>query len=378
MLVRAQVFHAPEIHGCHSLRTLYFSGVMVPFQGEILLPADPEAARTRALIVRLRNWVGDVVLSVPALRLLAAQGYALQLVGKPWAASLLAGESWPVHTLAPRGLRRGARQLRGLRRQCHAADPGFDARLNMLVMPYSFSSAVHARLAGLRAVGHAYEGRSPLLARTVPIPRGVHELQSLRLLAWALAGSGPCPPPPPAIGLRVTPADQAVALRRLADAGVHGRYLVLCPFAAGSNDGRDKHWPGFAEFALQAWQRWGLAMVLCPGPGEEDTARALHPAVTVLPGLPLGAYAAVLQRSALLVANDTGPGHLAAAVGAPVITVMRETPGADKIAKWRPWGDQAQVLHAGQSWPAVAAVVALADQVLVATVRAPAAAHAMA
>jgi heptosyltransferase II len=325
--------------------------------------ATPQAG---PLIVRLRNWVGDVVLSVPALRLLQACGHTLHLVGKPWAASLLAGEGWPVHTLAPRGLRQGARQLRALRQQCQAADPGFGARLNMLVMPYSFSSAAHARLAGLRAVGHAYDGRSPLLARAVPVPRGVHELQSLWQLAWAVVGTGPPPPVPQAIGLRIAPAAQDAALRSLAVAGVRGRYMVLCPFAAGSNDGRDKRWPGFATFAAQAARQWELPLVLCPGPGEEAAAQALHPGAIVLPGLPLGSYAAVLQRAALMVANDTGPGHLAAAVGAPVITVMRNGPASDKIAKWRPWGAQAQVLHAGDDWPAVPAVLALAGQLLAA------------
>ena len=39
----------------------------------------------RPLIVRLRNWVGDVILGVPALQLLQSQGYELHLVGKGWA-----------------------------------------------------------------------------------------------------------------------------------------------------------------------------------------------------------------------------------------------------------------------------------------------------
>ena len=45
--------------------------------------------QTRPLIVRLRNWVGDVILGVPALKLLASHGYQLQLIGKGWAPALL-------------------------------------------------------------------------------------------------------------------------------------------------------------------------------------------------------------------------------------------------------------------------------------------------
>ena len=48
----------------------------------------------QTVVVRLRTFVGDVVLSVPALRLLEQRGYRLQLIGKGWARSLLEAEGW--------------------------------------------------------------------------------------------------------------------------------------------------------------------------------------------------------------------------------------------------------------------------------------------
>jgi len=68
----------------------------------------------RPLIVRLPNWVGDVIMSLPTLWHLHHRGYALQLVGKRWAATLLAGCGWPVHTL-PGPLKERVRLLRRLR-----------------------------------------------------------------------------------------------------------------------------------------------------------------------------------------------------------------------------------------------------------------------
>ena len=134
------------------------------------------------LIVRLRNWVGDVILGVPALQLLESHGYALQLVGKGWAGSLLAGQSWPV--LARAGTLRGRlSQLRGLRAEAIRADADFDRRENALVLATSFSSALEMRLAGLKAVGYAQEARSLLLSRSEPITYGGHALTSY----WALA-----------------------------------------------------------------------------------------------------------------------------------------------------------------------------------------------
>src|SRR5688572_3799709 len=99
----------------------------------------------RPLIVRLRNWVGDVILGVPALSLLASRGYQLQLVGKGWAPALLAGQGWPVHA-RPAAWRQRVAQLRALRQAARVADPAFDARENALVLATSFSGALEMRL----------------------------------------------------------------------------------------------------------------------------------------------------------------------------------------------------------------------------------------
>ena len=70
----------------------------------------------RPLIVRLRNYVGDVVLSLPALELLQSNGYAPHLVGKPWVGQLLEAYGWPTTPRAGAFLDR-VRQLRELPRE---------------------------------------------------------------------------------------------------------------------------------------------------------------------------------------------------------------------------------------------------------------------
>src|SRR5437868_1074825 len=130
---------------------------------------------TRPLIVRLRNFVGDTVLSIPALRLLESHGYRLELVGKGWARGLLEAEGWPVH-VRPGGLRGRVSQLRELWQRFKTEDPGFDERANTLLFPYAFSAALDARLAGLKAEGHAGDGRSWLMRRSHPRREGRHTL----------------------------------------------------------------------------------------------------------------------------------------------------------------------------------------------------------
>jgi heptosyltransferase-2 len=313
------------------------------------------APSNRSVIVRLRNWVGDVTLAVPMLQRLADAGHGLQLFGKGWAADLLAGHGWPVHRLAGTARERIA-QLRAEKRRLLAA--GHEVRA--LCLPDSFSSALEFRLAGLPALGHAWEGRSWLLGQAVPRPRGVHELEVYWRLGDALLGHGA--PLPAAIGLRVSPhhAQRASALR--AAHGLEpGGYVVICPFAGGTWSGADKTWPGFARFAADVLPAFGRRVVVCPGPGEEESVARTHfMAALALEGVDLGTYAALLKDAALMISNDTGPGHIAAAAGTPLLSVF----GPSDARLWRPWGPAVRIVQGSAGWPESDAVQRAAAQML--------------
>ena len=328
------------------------------------MTAAPDPSAARPLVVRIRNWVGDVVLGLPALQLLESHGYQLKLVARgKWAPSLLAGYDWPV-AVQPAGWRDKVAQLRASREQCAAQDPGFTLRDNALLLPVSFSSALEMRLAGLRAVGVAKEGRSPLLARAVPWAQSGHELERYWDLACRFLGVRQAPPRD--IGLKVAPAKAEEASQMLGAAGIRGDFLMVCPFAAGraaTVDKAEKKWPGFADFVRQAESRLALPLVVYPGPGEHAQARELYPAARMLEGSDLAIYAALLQRAALVVANDTGPAHMAAALGRPLISVL----GPTEAARWAPWGSGVTVLQKTQQgsafvWPTAEEGLQLAQQ----------------
>ena len=312
--------------------------------------------RPRPLIVRLRNWVGDVILGVPALHLLQAHGYAPQLVGKGWAPALLAGEDWPT-AVRPGPLGERVRQLRQLRQQARGADAGFDRRENALVLPTSFSGALEMRLAGLKAVGYAQEARGLLLSRAEPITYGGHALTSYWSLACRFLNTDA--PPPRRIALKTAPADQRTADELLAARGIRPGFVVICPFAGGLFEKQDKTWPAFAAFT-RALLALGRDVVACPGPGEDGIITDDHPGVTLLPGVKLGVYGGLLRRSALVVSNDTGPAHLAAAVDAPVLSVL----GPTKPEQWAPWGPTVTVVRRWPDWPTVDEVLAAARRQL--------------
>lgn len=296
----------------------------------------------KPLIVRLRNWVGDVVLGLPALRLLEQHGYSLHLVARgKWAPSLLAGEGWPVH-VQPAKLTEKVAQLRRIRAACKALDPRFDRRENTLLLPVSLSSALEARLAGLRSVGFAKEARTPLMARGIPVIHHGHELTRYFGLAAQFLRVDATAPPKNLLKLQPQKSEQAAAL--LAAHGIAGRFVMICPFAGGraANPGKPtKTWPAFPAFTAQAARELGLPLVVYPGPGEHAQAREQYPDATMLEGADLAVYASLLARAALVVANDTGPGHMAAALGTPVIGVL----GPTTAERWAPWGPQVTVLQ---------------------------------
>ncbi|NDY92415.1 glycosyltransferase family 9 protein [Ideonella livida] len=325
------------------------------------LPAAAAGSPRPRLVIRLRNFIGDVVLGVPALRRLEAEGFELVLVGKRWAAELLAGEGWTVEPL-PAGRLDRWRQLWRLRRGgARVPGPRLPGGVNALSLPFSFSSALEMRLAGLRPIGYDHEGRGFLLTRAVPRQRGRHELE----VYWALAQAalGRDEPVPARIDLRLAPRHPERARALMQAHGLRpGAFIALAPFAGGTFQKLSKEWPGFAAFA-QALRARGHTLVLCPGPGAEtETARRDYPGCVLLDGVDLGTYAALLAQAALLVANDTGPGHLAAAVGAPVLTVI----GPTDPAQWRPWGPSAHLVQGARrpQWPEADAVLAATERLL--------------
>ena len=234
------------------------------------------------------------------------------------------------------------------------------------MLPVSFSSALEMRLAGLSAVGVAKEGRSPLLARAEPWATEGHELERYWDIACRFLRVQQAPPRE--IGLQVAPAKAAVAAQLLAAQGIAGRFVMICPFAGGraaTADKAPKKWPAFAAFSQLAAARLGLPLVVYPGPGEEAEARALYPGARLLEGADLAVYAALLQRASLVVANDTGPAHMAAALARPTISVL----GATEAARWAPWGSRVRVLQRARIgeavlWPSAEEGLALAQQLL--------------
>ena len=304
----------------------------------------------RSLIVRLPNHLGDACMSLPTLDRLAAQGIELTLAARPWAKELFDAYAWPVIALSSGRLDR----IAALR----AARASNRRERNALLLTNSFSSALDFRLAGLRAFGYATDGRRLLLHRACPVPSqwsdGMHTVEYYLYLAGKLLGLAPASAPPPRLTLSAASRERASAA--LTRGGAGPNYIVMCPIARGRHRGQVKSWDGFGRLAQELRSR-GHEVIVCPGPGEEAAARAAVASARMLGPLDLGAFGALLADSRLVIANDSGPGHLAAAVGARLVGVF----GVTDPTKTRPLGPEVRLVGSANGWPSyeeVAAAVA--------------------
>jgi len=197
----------------------------------------------------------------------------------------------------------------------------------------NLKSGFLARLAGARrTIGLgaplAREGNRLFVRERVTPPEGHRLLTYLALVDRAL-GSGPTPP-------AILPA-----------AGEPHGAIVLHPGV--SRFGAFKRWPAaaFADLGDRLAARLGASVILTAGPGEREEAedvrgRMRHPA-TVMEPKGLRPLADLLKGARLFVASDTGPAHIAAALGVPTVTLF----GPKDPGVLAPVGPRARAVRAG-------------------------------
>ncbi|MGZ9075802.1 MAG: glycosyltransferase family 9 protein [Burkholderiaceae bacterium] len=295
----------------------------------------------KPLIVRLPNHLGDACMALPALELLADRGFALTLVGRAWAKDLFSAYPWTLVSFA-------SSRIQALR--AIGVDQG-------LLMTNSFGSALEFKLAGISSIGYARDGRSWLLGKAVSTNASKHMVEYYYELAGALAGTSSDVPRD--LLLRTSEPAQKRAHHLLVTHGVRAPYIVLCPVAVGFHRGRTKAWDGFKRLNGELLAA-GKQVVAMPGPNETATVRSALPGAIVLPESDVNTFAAVLAGACLVVANDSGAGHLAAAVGARLISVF----GVTEPEKTRPWSTRATLIGSGDRWPPYADVRSAVDAAL--------------
>jgi heptosyltransferase-1 len=327
--------------------------------------ASPEAAEiSRLLIVRLGS-MGDIIHTLPAVVTLrraypgATIGWAVE---RRWAALLcsdaaLAGPCSPekplvdmvhiVDTLAWRSALFSGETWREFR---DALGQLRDARYDIAIdFQGAWKSAILAQLSRVpRRVGFMQPREKPatLFYTQQVAARGRHIVEQNISLAEELCGPGQSPAPrePACFPLPRDPAAERAIEQQLHAHGLHSFALVNPGAGWGA-----KCWPAerYAE-VVRALATHGLRAIVNFGPGEEQLARDVELAANGLAiAMPatVGELIALCRCARICIGGDTGPVHLAAAVGVPVIALF----GPTDPARSRPYGNRAIVLRSERS-----------------------------
>lgn len=290
----------------------------------------------RKIMVRATNWIGDAVISLPALEALRMRfpEAEIAVVAKPWVSDVyhrhLAVSRLIVYD--PEGEHRGWQGFGKLIRRLR--EEKFDAAI-------LFQNAFHAAWMAWRAripirVGYARDGRGGFLTSAIEAPPPAaygHQLYYyLHLLFRAGIIRRPEPLHPPTEGrLTLQPEEKAWAVRHLASLTLEGpRFLV--GLAPGASYGPAKRWPPerFAELADRLITALNADVLIFGSRGEKRVAEEVaaemeHTPVIVTGETSLRQSMVLLEQCRLVVTNDSGLMHVAAALALPVIAIFGST-----------------------------------------------------
>ena len=266
---------------------------------------------SRIDVIRLRS-LGDCVLTTPAIALLKAHRPDLEisLIVEPRFAAVFEGNP-DVTAIRPDVSRKPARP---------------DLVLN-------FHGGTRSMMLTLRSgarfrAGFAHHRYSLIYSHKIPRAQEIlgteQRVQSAEHLASAMFWLG--------VPRTEIPRAKLVALRPPPD---FGPYAVIHPFASAP----EKTWPAgrFVSVAVHLREACGLEPLFLAGPSDDPSPFS---AFQVWRNAPLDEVKSLMSGASLFIGNDSGPAHVAAAFGVPVVVLF----GASDSIVWAPWRTESQIL----------------------------------
>jgi heptosyltransferase II len=283
------------------------------------------------VMVRATNWLGDAVMSLPAIR--AVRGVFpqahLAVVAKPWVADLYAREKSIDRVIPYTAKTFGDKRAFAarLRRE------GFDGAI---LLQNAFDAALMAWMAGIpERIGYRRDGRGFLLTRAIPVPEPGDIPRHERFYYLELlrrAGMLERFPETPAIQLDGAGAARESGFQRLREMGIHTPVIGISPGAAYGNA---KRWlpERFAETAVRVAGVHTATALIFGSAAErqlcEIVTAALRAAGTEARNLAgetsLSQFIELAAACRVFLTNDSGAMHVASALGVPVAAVFGAT-----------------------------------------------------
>jgi len=306
-----------------------------------------DKSKIRRILVRATNWVGDVVMTIPALEAVRENfpESRLAVLARPWVIPLL--ETHPaVDQVLP--LRKGKGYpvdvIELIRVACLIRRMRFDLAI---LFQNAFEAAFLACVGGIRyRVGYNTDGRRLLLSHTLirndellNLHQVEYYLTILKAMGWEARTRDP--------NLFVADKDKESVRSLLMKKGV-GEDDFLLGLSPGAVFGPAKRWPPDRFAAIGDWaaERWGATVLIIGSEGEKDIGMRLetsmkHAPVNLCGMTSLGEAMALINRCHMFVTNDSGLMHIGAALNVPVVAIFGST---DPVATG-PRGQRSKVVR---------------------------------
>lgn len=308
------------------------------------------------ILVRGTNWIGDAVMTTPALQRLRSSfpDSKITLLVPPAIIGLFEGADYVDTATAYRRREDGIPALFKTAKSLRRA--GIDLAV---LFQNAFEAALLARLARAKLrVGYAEQFRGPLLTHSLrrgPQHKNRHQvLDYLDIVSecericfgkdFRPADASPIP--------RIVPSAHQRRIGRELISGFSidngsGPLIVINP---GATNSRAKCWPAekFAELSDRLIRELNARIVITGGPSELDYAERVvwrmkvSGAINLAGKTSMGELIGLLESADLLVSNDTGPAHIGAALGRPVLTIF----GPTNEFETAPTGPKAEIIRA--------------------------------
>ncbi len=301
-------------------------------------------AEPRKILVVQPSWVGDAVMATPALRALRELHPKAEIayLARRYVKAIYTGMTWYDKLITYRTGRTKAKAGKGtLRLAARLRARKFDLAI---LLPNSFRSALLCKMAGIKkVVGYERDGRAFLLSDRLLPARDKGKYLPSPILRYYMGivqylGSRSRDLK---MELFVTSSEKREAQAILARAGLDpelfrpgskgsGPLVLLNP---GAQYGDAKCWlpEHFAEAADRLIEERNATVLISGTPKERRILDAVHSHMKhaavdlVAKGITLGALKEIIRRCDLMITNDTGPRHVAAAFNVPVVTIFGPT-----------------------------------------------------
>ncbi len=302
---------------------------------DTVLPATyiPTTMDPKRFLVIRTGALGDFILTLPVLRTLRS-AYPLariDLAGRPEIVSLASDLAAGIFDIADAGW--APFFARDSRLPTRLADHLASTDLVLCYLPDTDGMLT----------GNLCRAGAGQVLTVAPHPPGDGSVHIVDHLLAPLPELGIPVPPDPAPRVVTTQRDRLRADEIAAGVGLLvDRALVIHP----GSGGRTKRWRphGFAAVADHIARSADRPIVLLDGPAEPGLASTVASLMStpsvLLPPVPLGDLASLLERASLYIGNDSGPSHLAAAVGTPSVVLF----GPTDPRIWAPRGPDVRIV----------------------------------